>query len=150
MRRARALVAGTALGFAALTLAVPSAYADAPAPVKPDSGPAAPENGASEKSWSGESKWTPEKDSEHSESSDKGGESKGKEGKSTESKGNEGSSHEKSWKDHKSPHGGVHTGIGGAFLDDGAALGTGAALIAGGIGLGVYALRRRPGAAATA
>ncbi|MFI6588636.1 hypothetical protein [Embleya sp. NPDC050493] len=143
MRRARALVAGTALGFAALTLAVPSAYADAPAPVKPDSGQAASENGSSEKSWSGESKWTPEKGSEHSEGSDKGGESK-----SHESKGNEGSSHEKSWKDHKSPHGGVHTGIGGAFLDDGAALGTGAALIAGGIGMGVYALRRRPGAVA--
>ncbi|MET7302345.1 hypothetical protein [Embleya sp. NPDC005575] len=143
MRRVRALVAGTALGFAALTLAVPSAYADAPAPAKPDSGSAASENGASEKPWSGETKWTPEKSSEHSESSDKGGE-----GKSHESKGDEGSSHEKSWKEHKSPHGGVHTGIGGAFLDDGAALGTGAALIAGGIGMGVYALRRRSGTAA--
>lgn len=145
MRRARALVAGTALGFAALTLAVPSAYADAPAPVKPEPAPAAD----SEKAWSGEAKWTPEKDSEHStEKSDKGGESKNSEEKSHESKGDEGSSHEKSWKEHKSPHGGVHTGIGGAFLDDGAALGTGAALIAGGIGMGVYALRRRPGAAA--
>ncbi|MGW1992925.1 hypothetical protein [Embleya sp. NPDC001921] len=139
MRRARALVAGTALGFAALTLAAPSAYADAPAPVKPE--PAASD---SEKSYSGEAKWTPEKASEHStEKSDKG-----YEGKSYESKGDEGSSHEKSWKDHKSPHGGVHTGIGGAFLDDGAALGTGAALIAGGVGMGVYALRRRSGAAA--
>jgi hypothetical protein len=120
MRRVRVLVAGTALGFAALTLAVPSAYADEPSS----------ENN-SDKSWSADSKWTPDKSSEHSDS-----------------KGNDGYSHDKSGKDHKSPHGGVHTGIGGAFLDDGAALGTGAALIAGGIGMGAYALRRRSGAAA--
>ncbi|OPC78388.1 hypothetical protein B4N89_40240 [Embleya scabrispora] len=131
MRRARALVAGSVLGFAALTLAVPAAYADVPAPVKPDSAPSAPGNGGQEKSWSGEGKWTPEKG-----------------GESSEDKGGEGGSHEKSWKEHKSPHGGVHTGIGGSFLDDGAALGTGAALIAGGVGVGVYALRRRPAVSA--
>ncbi|MGC0416532.1 hypothetical protein [Embleya sp. AB8] len=133
MRRARTLVAGSALGFAALTLAIPAAYADAPAPVKPDAGQHS-SGGAPEKPWAGDGKWTPDKANEHS-SEDKG----------------ESSSHEKSGKehkDHKSPHGGVHTGIGGAFLDDGAALGTGAALIAGGVGVGIYALRRRPGATA--
>ncbi|WP_331767309.1 hypothetical protein [Embleya sp. NBC_00896] len=135
MRRVRTLVAGSALGFAALTLAVPAAYADGqPAP---HNAPAA-ENGSGEKSHSSEGKWTPEKEAEKKyEESDKGGEGS-----------YEKSSHEKSWKDHKSPHGGVHTGIGGAFLDDGAALGTGAALIAGGVGMGVYALRRRPSAVA--
>lgn len=43
MRRARTLVAATALGFAALTVAVPAAYADSPA----DS------SSSSEKTWSG-------------------------------------------------------------------------------------------------
>lgn len=44
--------------------------------------------------------------------------------------------------DHKkAPHGGPHAGIG--ILDEGAGLATGGVLIAGGLGLGVYALRRR-------
>lgn len=103
MRRVRTLVAGTALGFAALTIAVPAAYADA--------GPSAPDSGKSWSSSSGEEhksggSW--EKDS---------GEQKGR------------------------PHGGPHAGVG--ILDDGAGLATGAVLIAGGLGLGAYALRRR-------
>ncbi|MGA4539422.1 hypothetical protein ACPA54_05455 [Uniformispora flossi] len=100
MRRVRTLVAGTALGFAALTMAVPAAYADA--------GPSAADSG---KSWSsGE---------EHK--------SGGMEKDSGEQKGR--------------PHGGPHAGVG--ILDDGAGLATGAVLIAGGLGLGAYALRRR-------
>ncbi|MYS80873.1 hypothetical protein [Embleya scabrispora] len=140
MRRVRVLVAGTALGFAALTLAVPSAYADEPSS----------ENN-SDKSWSADSKWTPDKSSEHSDNKgndNRGNDNRGNDNRGNDSKGNDSYSHDKSGKDHKSPHGGVHTGIGGAFLDDGAALGTGAALIAGGIGMGAYALRRRSGAAA--
>jgi hypothetical protein len=132
MRRVRTLVAGSAIAFAALTMSAPAAFAnDAPAP-KSENGASAPDNGSHEKSWTGE----------HKSEDGKGSESKGHEGKGDEDKGGEGSD-DKSWKEHKSPHGGVHTGIGGSFLEDGAGLATGAALIAGGVGLGVYALRRR-------
>ncbi|WP_436772274.1 hypothetical protein [Yinghuangia sp. YIM S09857] len=99
MRRARTLVAGAALGFAALTIAVPSAHADSHTP----------ESSSTEKSWSGGDggKWEEKKRSG----------------------------------EYKAPQGGPHAGIG--ILDDGAGLATGGALIAGGLGLGVHALRRR-------
>jgi hypothetical protein len=111
MRRVRTLVAGTALGFAALTLAVPAAYADA-----------GPSSGSHDKSWSS----SDEKDSKFSDH---------KEGDQKEGDHKEGE---------KRPHGGPHAGVG--FLDDGASLATGGVLIAGGLGLGYYALRRRPAA----
>ncbi|MCF2531061.1 LPXTG cell wall anchor domain-containing protein [Yinghuangia soli] len=96
MHRVRTLVAASVIGFAALTVAVPAAHADSPAPT--DHG---------DKSWSG-----------------------GDGGKWDHNKG-EGK--------HERPHGGPHTGIG---TDDGGLV-AGGALIAGGLGLGVYALRRR-------
>ncbi|MEU3565485.1 MULTISPECIES: hypothetical protein [unclassified Kitasatospora] len=43
--------------------------------------------------------------------------------------------------DHKSPHGGVHTGGGGLALS-GSGLASGAVLLLGGLGAGAYALRR--------
>ncbi|WTX01038.1 hypothetical protein OG216_47345 (plasmid) [Streptomycetaceae bacterium NBC_01309] len=104
MRRARTLVAASALGFAALTLAAPAAHADTPTPMP---------TSHADKSWSGGEggKWDQNKDAKH-----------------------------------QRPHGGPHAGIG---MDDGAGIAAGGALIAGGLGLGVYALRRRtvPGAA---
>lgn len=100
MRRARTLVAGTALGFAALTLAVPAAHADSHAP-EPAAGSS--EN-TPEKSWSG-----------------------GEGGK---------------WEENKKPQGGPHAGIGA--LDDNAGLAAGGVLVAGGLGLAAYAVRRRP------
>ncbi|UGQ10790.1 hypothetical protein LO772_28850 [Yinghuangia sp. ASG 101] len=101
MRRVRTLVAGTALGFAALTLAVPAAHADSHG-----SGPAAGSSDSSspDKSWSG-----------------------GESGK---------------WEENKKPHGGPHAGIGA--LDDNAGLAAGGVLVAGGLGLAAYAVRRRP------
>lgn len=98
MRRVRTLVAGTALGFAALTLAVPAAHAESHAPGD-SSGSSSPE-----KSWTG-----------------------GDSGK---------------WEETKKPHGGPHAGIGA--LDDNAGLAAGGVLVAGGLGLAAYALRRRP------
>lgn len=100
MRRARTLVAASALGFAALTVAVPAAHADVPTPA-PTS-----HSDKGDKSWSGgeSGKWDENKDSKH-----------------------------------QRPHGGPHAGIG---MDDGG-LAAGGVLIAGGLGLGVYALRRR-------
>ncbi|MYW01016.1 hypothetical protein [Streptomyces sp. SID3343] len=143
MRRVRTLVAGSAIALAALTISAPAAFADdAPAP---HNGASAPDSDSHEKSWTGEHK------SDDGKSEDGKG-AYGKDdagGKGAEDKGGD-ASDGKSWKEHKSPHGGVHTGIGGSFLDDGAGLATGAALIAGGVGLGVYALRRRTSPAAAA
>ncbi|MDI2129000.1 hypothetical protein [Yinghuangia seranimata] len=122
MRRVRTLVAGTALGFAALTLAVPSAYADA-APAPHDKSSSESDGGYWEATKGDDGKKEDGKKEEH--------------GKEEHGKG-------------EHPHGGPHAGIG--ILDDGAGLATGAALIAGGLGFGAYALRRRPtsGAAAQA
>ncbi|HSA49811.1 MAG TPA: hypothetical protein VLH10_06825 [Yinghuangia sp.] len=99
MRRVRTLVAGTALGFAALTFAVPAAHADSHA-----SDPAASSD-SSDKSWGGSSE---------------GGK----------------------WEENKKPHGGPHAGIGS--LDNSAGLAAGGVLVAGGLGLAAYAVRRRP------
>ncbi|GAA2153970.1 hypothetical protein GCM10009760_52360 [Kitasatospora kazusensis] len=53
------------------------------------------------------------------------------------------------WQEDQKPHGGVHTG-GGALSVSGGGLASGAALLAGGIGVGAYALRRRGSATGSA
>jgi uncharacterized low-complexity protein len=141
MRRVRTLVAGSAIALAALTMSAPAAFAnDAPAPYRADNG--ASDFDSREKSWTGDNKSEDGRGGEGRGGEDRNGEGRNGEGRGGEDRGGQGSDG-KSWKENKSPHGGVHTGIGGSFLDDGAGLATGAALIAGGVGLGVYALRRR-------
>lgn len=103
MRRVRTLVAGTALGFAALTLAVPAAHADSHAP----GASSGSSDSSADKSWTS--------------------------GSSSESG---------KWEEDKKPHGGPHAGIGA--LDDNAGLAAGGVLVAGGLGLAAYAMRRRP------
>ncbi|MFJ9516849.1 hypothetical protein ACIRPK_01030 [Kitasatospora sp. NPDC101801] len=49
---------------------------------------------------------------------------------------------ESSWQHRQKPHGGVHTG-GGGLAVSGGGLASGAVLLAGGLGIGAYTLRRR-------
>ncbi|MER8184621.1 hypothetical protein [Kitasatospora sp. NPDC094015] len=80
------------------------------------------------------------------EKTDKSWEDSGKESKdaaaTTEEHGTSEEHGKDSTSEHAKPHGGVHTGGGGLALSGGGAA-TGAVLLAGGIGISAYALRRR-------
>ncbi|MFJ9461244.1 hypothetical protein ACIRST_40010 [Kitasatospora sp. NPDC101447] len=161
MRSARTLLAAAAVA-AVLTAGAPMAYADGSADQgknltwqekqeKPDKGSADSTKGndssmgsaATQDHKGTDSKGTDSKGTEEHKGSDsKGSESKGSESKGGESKGSEehkGS--EAKDEDHKTPHGGVHTGGGGMSLSGGG-LASGAVLLLGGLGAGAYALRR--------
>ncbi|MEW1907187.1 hypothetical protein AB0442_01855 [Kitasatospora sp. NPDC085895] len=146
----RILFAGAA-GAAALAIAIPAAYADpptgpgsddqrvwteqAPADKAPEK---APGSTAEQKSAPEDHKAGTKSDTKSGSTSDMTYESKS-EGKDS----GEETKAEGSWAD-KAPHGGVHTG-GGGIAVSGSGLATGAALLAGGLGVGTVALRRRRG-----
>ncbi|MFE6053013.1 hypothetical protein ACFQ6N_19825 [Kitasatospora sp. NPDC056446] len=131
MRSARTLLAGAAVA-AVLTVGAPMAFADGSADQgknltwqeKQDK----PEKGAAEASKGTDDKKGGAASEEHKGS----GEHKATdEHKGTEAKDEE----------HKTPHGGVHTGGGGLSLSGGG-LASGAVLLLGGLGAGALALRR--------
>ncbi|MEV8097785.1 hypothetical protein [Kitasatospora sp. NPDC085879] len=146
----RILLAGAAAS-AALAIAIPAAYADPPIGSGSDDQRVWQEQAPVEKAPSG--KMAEEKSATQDHTADAKSESKS-DGKSESSSGGkydgkESKDSEKetkadgSWAD-KAPHGGVHTG-GGGIAVSGGGLATGAALLAGGLGVGTVALRRRRG-----
>ncbi|WP_030267586.1 hypothetical protein [Streptomyces sp. NRRL B-24484] len=157
----RILFAGAA-GAAALAIAIPAAYADpptgpgsddqrvwteqAPADKAPEK---APGSTAEQKSVPEDHKAGTKSDTKSGSPSDMTYESKSEsksEGKSEGKDSGKETKAEGSWAD-KAPHGGVHTG-GGGIAVSGSGLATGAALLAGGLGVGTVALRRRRGSEA--
>ncbi|MFJ6619428.1 hypothetical protein ACIQOW_17830 [Kitasatospora sp. NPDC091335] len=134
MRSARTLLAGAAVA-AVLTVGTPIAFADGAA----DQGKNLTWQEKQDKTekTSDNSKGTDDKRSGAASDEHKGTEAKGTEAKgSDEHKGTEAKE-----EDHKTPHGGVHTGGGGLALS-GSGLASGAVLLLGGLGAGAYALRR--------
>ncbi|MEU9045475.1 MULTISPECIES: hypothetical protein [unclassified Kitasatospora] len=132
MRSARTLLAGAAVA-AVLTVGAPLAFADGSS----DQG----------KNLTWQEKQDKPADKGTSDSAPKAADDK-KGAASEEHKGMEepkGSGEHKGTEakdeDHKTPHGGVHTGGGGLALSGGG-LASGAVLLLGGLGAGAYALRR--------
>lgn len=141
MRSARTLLAGAAVA-AVLTVGTPIAFADGA-----DQGKNLTWQEKQEKTEraSDNSKGNDDRkggaSEEHKGSDERKGDDEHKGGDehkgSDEHKGGEARGDE----DHKSPHGGVHTGGGGLALSGGG-LASGAVLLLGGLGAGAYALRR--------